>query len=52
MLPMGVPVLCVLCGKGLVADDQQILGILLLGRLGEVEASRDDELAIDDDDVG
>jgi hypothetical protein len=35
MRPMRVPVLRVLCGQCLVADDERILGILLLGCLGE-----------------
>src|SRR5262245_32487808 len=37
MLPMGFPILRVLCGQGWVTDDQQIFRILLLGRLGEVK---------------
>src|SRR5262245_33972085 len=34
MLPMGLPVLRVLCGQGWVTENQQIFRILLLSRLG------------------
>src|SRR5215211_2039247 len=48
MLAMRLPVLGILCREGLVLDDQQVLRILGLGRLREVEASRDDGFAVDD----
>ncbi len=32
-----------------ILDHQQILGVLLLSRLGEVEGARDDRGAVDDD---
>jgi hypothetical protein len=41
-----MPVCCVLCGQCLVVDDQQVLGTLLLRRLGEIEAARDGDLPI------
>jgi hypothetical protein len=51
MLRMRLPVLRVLRGQSWIPNDQQVLGVLLLGRLGEVEASRDDDLAVDNHDL-
>ena len=48
MRPMRVPVLRVLCGQCLVPDDEQVLRVLLLRRLGEVEAPGEHRLAVDD----
>jgi hypothetical protein len=50
MLPMDFPVGRVLGGQGRIAKEQHVLRMLLLSRLGEVEASRDDGFAVDDDD--
>jgi hypothetical protein len=36
MLAMGIPILRVLRGQRGIADDQQVLGVLFLRRLGEV----------------
>jgi hypothetical protein len=49
MLGVRLPVLYVLRRQCLIPDDQQVLGVLLLGGLGEVETSRDDEFTVDDD---
>ena len=48
MLGVCVPALGVLRGQGLVLDEQHMLGILLLGCLGEVEAPRPDGVPVDD----
>jgi hypothetical protein len=40
MLPMGVPVLRVLRSQGLIANDQQILRVLLLGSFRKIETPR------------
>jgi hypothetical protein len=34
MLPMGLPVLRILRRQGWITDDEQVLGVLLLGGLG------------------
>jgi hypothetical protein len=44
------PVLGVGLRQCLVVDDEQVLGVALLGALREVEAPGDDGLAVDDDD--
>src|SRR5262245_33162094 len=49
MLPMRFPVLGILGGKGLIADEQEIFRVFHLGRYGEVETSRDDEFTVNDD---
>src|SRR5882724_722889 len=51
MLAMPIPVLRILCRQGWIADDQQVLGVLLLDGFGEVETSRDDDFAIDVHDL-
>ena len=48
MLCMRLPVLRVLCRQSGIPNDQEVLGILLLGGLREVEASREDGFAVDD----
>jgi hypothetical protein len=40
MLPMGVPVLRVLRSQGLIANDQQILRVLLLDSFRKIETPR------------
>jgi hypothetical protein len=52
MLRMRLPVLRVLHGQCGIPNDQQVLGVLLLGRLREVEASREDGFAVDDHHLG
>jgi hypothetical protein len=47
MLPMGFPVLGVLHGQSLIADEQQVLHMLLLGGLRDVKAPSDDHIAVD-----
>jgi hypothetical protein len=51
MRPMRVPVLRVLCGQSFVADDEHVLRVLLLRRLGESETPCDDGFAVDNDDL-
>ena len=51
MLAMRLPILRVLCRHSGIPDDHEILRILVLRRVGEVEAARDDGLTIDDDDL-
>ena len=43
---MGIPVRRVLCRQFRRPNDQQILGVVLLGVLREVEAAGDDRIAI------
>src|SRR5215218_6715756 len=50
MRPMRVPVLDVLRRECLVADDQNILRVLLLRRPGEIETPREDGFAVDNVD--
>jgi hypothetical protein len=47
MLPMGFPVLRALGRQRFVPDDQHILRVLLLRRLGELETPREDGFAVD-----
>ena len=49
MLAMGLPVLGILRRQGWMTDDQQILGVFLLGGFGEVKAASHDQFTIDDD---
>jgi hypothetical protein len=50
MLPMRFPILGILGGKGLIADEQEVFRVFLLSRFGEVKASSDDGFAVNDDD--
>ena len=50
MLGMGLPVGGEFGGYRLVPDNQQVLGVLVLGLIREVEAPRDDHIAVDDDE--
>lgn len=47
MLRMRLPVLRVLRGECGIPNDQEVLGVLFLGRLGEIEAASEDGFAID-----
>jgi hypothetical protein len=47
MLDVRLPVLGVLRRQRLVPDDQHVLGVLLLRRLGEIETPRDNGLAVE-----
>jgi hypothetical protein len=48
MLLVNLPILNILHSQTLIPDHQQILGILLLGCLGEIERTGDDGLSIYD----
>ena len=48
---MALPVFEVRLGELFRADDQQVLRVLLLGRLGEVERAGDYDRPVDDDDL-
>jgi len=48
MCLVGPPIVDVSSSKLLAPDNQQILSVPLLGRLGEVERPRDDDFAVDD----
>ncbi len=48
---MRLPVGRVLAGQVLVADHEQVLGVVLLCGLGEVEAAGNDRLVVDDHDL-
>jgi len=45
---VGIPVPNVLCGDCRAADEQQVFGIPLLCRSGEIKAAGDHGLAVDD----
>ena len=51
MCGVGLPVGRVLGGEVRAADDQQVLGVVLFGSRREVEAARNDGLAVDDHDL-
>ena len=51
MVAVVLPVVEVGFGEFLRPDDEEILGILLLGGLREVERTRDDDRPVDDDDL-
>jgi len=51
MLEMLLPVGGVLLGERSIANRQKVFRILLLRRLGEIEAPRKDRVAVDDHDL-
>ena len=50
MIGMNLPVGGVLVRNRLIPDYEQVLGVVVFSRFGEVETARDDHAAIDDHD--
>jgi len=48
---MNLPVLDIFLGQSLIPNDDEILGVLILGRQGEIERPRYHDLPVDNHDL-